>query len=248
MIRLTDYPLVFFAISLVVLSAAAMLGIRMAPRIAEVREDFSVILTATLTLLGLLLGFTFSMSVGRYDQRRQCEAEEANAIGTEYVRAELLPDTAEIRGLLRDYLDQRILFYGTHDEERQKQIAAATAGLQSSLWKNVKDASLAQQTPIVALAVSGMNDVLNTQSYTQAAWLNRIPVEAWSLLAFIATCATLMVGMSVRHGRSFSPLILIFCVVVSVSLLLIADIDSPRNGLIHVRPLNLMDLAASLRP
>ena len=80
---------------------------------SEVREDFGVILAATLTLLGLIIGFTFSMAVNRYDQRKNYEEAEANAIGTEYVRADLLPaaDAAKVRALLRNYLDQRVLFY-----------------------------------------------------------------------------------------------------------------------------------------
>ena len=79
----------------------------------DIREDFGVILAATLTLLGLIIGFSFSMAMSRYDQRKNYEAAEANAIGTEYVRADLLPasDAAKVRALLRDYLDQRVLFY-----------------------------------------------------------------------------------------------------------------------------------------
>jgi hypothetical protein len=65
----------------------------------DIREDFGVIQTATLTLLGLIIGFTFSMAVGRYEQRKNYEEAEANAIGTEYVRADLLPgaDAARVR-------------------------------------------------------------------------------------------------------------------------------------------------------
>jgi hypothetical protein len=100
----------------------------------------------------------------------------------------------------------------------------------------------------MTLAVSGMNDVLNTQSYTDAAWSNRIPAEAWALLAFIAICANFMVGLSVRHRNSIGILVAILPVIVSVSLLLISDIDTPRGGLIHVRSPNLVKLAASLRP
>jgi hypothetical protein len=77
----------------------------------DMPEDFGVILTATLTLLGLIIGFSFSMAIGRYEQRKNYEEEEANAIGTEYVRADLLPaaDAARVRALLRNYLDQRVL-------------------------------------------------------------------------------------------------------------------------------------------
>lgn len=249
MISLTHYPLVLFAISLVVLWASEKMGARMAPREDEIREDFTVVLTAALTMLGLIVGFTFSMAVGRYDQRKLYEEDEANAIGTEYVRADLLPaaDGENVRRLLRSYLAQRILFYQTRDEQALSRINASTAQLQKQLWAAVTRPSLSQQTPLTALAVSGMNDVLNAQGYTQAEWLNRVPVEAWVLLGAIAICATFLVGHSRRRGPSMGKLFGILPALVSVAFLLIADIDSPRRGLIHVRPENLTSLAVSLR-
>ncbi len=98
----------------------------------DVHEDLGVISTATLTLLGLIIGFTFSMAISRYDQRKNYEEQEANAIGTEYVRADLLPpaDATRVRGLLKAYLDQRILFYRTTNEEHLQQIDAYTGILQ----------------------------------------------------------------------------------------------------------------------
>ena len=93
MFRVTDFPLLVFGLSLVVLWGAVQVGVRSAHRLEDVREDFGIVVTATLTLLSLILGFTFSMAVGRYDQRKLYEEEEANAIGTEYVRADLLPSS-----------------------------------------------------------------------------------------------------------------------------------------------------------
>jgi hypothetical protein len=250
MYRLTDFPLVTFAVSIILLWASAKLGTRYAHHVEDVREDFGVILTGTLTLLGLIVGFTFSMAVSRYDQRKLYEEEEANAIGTEYVRADLLPaaDAGELRKLLREYLDQRILFYGTRNRKAQQEIAAAIAQLQDRLWTTAKSASLAQQTPVTALVVSGMNDVLNSQGYTKASWLNRIPRAAWALLAIIAISANVMLGLYMRRGRSMGALSLVLPTIISVAFLLIADIDAPRGGLIHVEPENLMSLAESLGP
>src|SRR5580698_7028991 len=151
-------------------------------------EDFGMVMSATLTLLGLIIGFSFSMAISRYDQRKNLEEAEANAIGTEYVRGDLLPaaEAAKVRVLLASYLGQRILFYKTRDEGELRQVDAATAQLQGDLWSLVRAAALAQPTPVLALAVSGMNDVLNSQGYTQAAWWNRIPTAAWGLMAAIA--------------------------------------------------------------
>jgi protein-S-isoprenylcysteine O-methyltransferase Ste14 len=90
-----------------------------------------------------------------------------------------------------------------------------------------------------------MNDVLNSQSYTQAAWLNRIPLAAWSLMGLIAISCNILIGYSER--RRAIQLLLVLPVVVSTSFLLIADIDSPRGGIIRVQPPNLLALSQSLR-
>jgi hypothetical protein len=215
----------------------------------EVREDFGVILAATLTLLGLIIGFSFSMAISRYDQRKNYEEAEANAIGTEYIRADLLPvaDAARVRALLRNYLDQRILFYKTRDEQQLRKISAATGELQSELWSIAKNQAAAQPTAVFALVVSGMNDVLNSQGYTQAAWWSRIPLPAWGLMVTIAICGNLLIGYGARKAETEGNLMLVLPLLVSISFFLIADIDSPRGGLIRVQPQNLLSFAQSLK-
>jgi len=166
---LFDYPALVFIISFVAMWLSARVGASVLRRFRTIdedaRDDFSVIQAATLTLLALIIGFTFSMAVGRYDQRKNYEEEEANAIGTEYVRADLLPaaEAATVRGLLKTYLDQRVLFYTTRDADELAQVNADTSRLQNAMWAAVRNAATAQPTPVAALAVSGMNDVLNTQ-------------------------------------------------------------------------------------
>jgi len=245
-------PLVVFVISLFVLWIAARAGLflrRKRRSLDEVaREDFGVILAATLTLLGLIIGFSFSMAVSRYDQRKNYEEAEANAIGTEIVRADLLPpaDATKVRALLRKYLDQRVLFYLTRDDQPLSEINTRTAALQSELWSAVQVPAVAQPNPVVALAVAGMNDVLNSQGYTQAAWWNRIPQAAWALMGLIAICCNLLLGYGARNTNGGGILLLVLPLIVSISFFLIADIDSPRGGLIHVYPQNLLSLAGSL--
>jgi len=253
MINLLDYPLLVFPLAFLALWLSARIGsfsfLKRHRNLAEdVHEDFGVILTAALTLLGLIIGFSFSMAISRYDQRKNYEEEEANAIGTEYIRADLLPaaDAARVRALLSNYLDQRILFYETRDEQRLRQINANTAQLQSELWSAVQAPAAAQPTCVVSLAISGMNDVLNSQGYTQAAWWNRIPFAAWGLMAAIAICCNLLVGYGARHAEGEGILMLVIPLVVSIAFFLIADIDSPRGGVILVQPQNLVSVAQSL--
>jgi len=247
-----DYPFLVFALSFFVLWLSERIGafvLRRQQKLQEaIRKDLGVVLAAALTLLGLIIGFSFSMAVSRYDQRKNYEEAEANAIGTEYVRADLLPaaDAARVRALLANYLDQRVLFYITRDKQQIRQINARTAQLQTELWSAVLGPAAAQPTPIVSLAVSGMNDVLNSQGYTQAAWWNRIPIAAWGLMAAIAICCNLLIGYGARSVNAEGGLLLVLPLVVSISFFLIADIDSPRAGVIRVHPHNLENLVESL--
>ncbi len=247
-----NYPLLVFLVSFALLWFSAWIGtsLRRQRKLEDdISQDFETIRAATLTLLGLIIGFSFSMAVGRYDQRKNYEEAEANAIGTEYVRADLLPaaDAAKVRALLRSYLDQRVLFYMTRDERQIRQINARTAQLQKELWSSVLAPAALQPTPMVALAVSGMNDVLNAQGYTQASYWNRIPTGAWALMVGIGIFCTLLVGYSGRMAKRKSILHLLLPLVVSIAFCLIADIDSPRGGLIRVHPQNLESLVESLR-
>jgi hypothetical protein len=246
-----DYPLIVFALSFLGLLFSAWIGRSLSKRLpmeAETHEDFKVIQAATLTLFGLIIGFSFSMASGRYDQRKHCEAVEANAIGAEYVRAELLPaaDAAQVRELLLNYLDQRVLFYETRDEQQLLRINAQTAKLQVELWSAVRTPSVAQPQPIAALAVAGMNDVLNSQGYTQAAWWNRIPRAAWAMMAVIAIFSNIMVGFGARRHKTGSILLSVLPFIAAITFLLIADIDCPGGGLIRVIPQNLLSLSQFL--
>ncbi len=250
----TQYPLLVFVLSFIALWLSARIGWwfrrRQGTLDADLREDFGFILAATLTLLGLIIGFSFSMATSRYDQRKNYEEAEANAIGTEYVRADLLhaTDAAKVRSLLKSYLDERVLFYMAGDGRELQQINDRTAKLQTKLWSAIRAPAVAQPTYIVGLAVSGMNDVLNSQGYTQAGYWNQLPTGAWVLLATIAIGCNLLVGYGSRSAKAGSKLLPILPLVVSIAFMLIADIDSPRHGVIRVRPQNLVSLAESLRP
>ena len=144
-----DYPLLLFALSFFAMTLSAWIGASISKRrrilTSEEREDLGIIQAATLTLLGLIIAFTFSMALNRYSQRKNYEEAEANSIGTEYLRLGLLPSTDVARGraLLLNYLDQRILFYTANDERQLRQINAQTANLQTELWSSVQASAVA---------------------------------------------------------------------------------------------------------
>jgi hypothetical protein len=249
--HLRDFPLVIFFVSLLSLWFSAQLGVflrkKLRPVEDEERKDLATLEAATLTLLGLIIAFSFSMAIGRYDQRKNYEAEEANAIGTEYVRTDLLPATEaeKVRKLLKEYLRQRVAFYEARNESELQRIATTTDKLEAELWSSIRTVAAAEPTPTIALAVSGMNDVLNDRAYTQAAWWNRIPLAAWDLMIAIAVLCNLVLGYGAY--RTETHLFLILPLALSISFLLISDLDSPHGGIIRVVPQNLAKLAESLQ-
>ena len=250
MAALVDRPLLLLVVSFVALLLAAMLGVVAQKAWNPVKggdhNELAIVQSAALTLLGLIVGFSFAMAIGRYDQRKNLEEAEANAIGTAYLRADLMPESAAVatRSTLKRYLDQRILFYETSDEGELKRIAAETSRLGADLWASARSFAAAQPTPVAALLAFGVNDVLNSADSTTAAWLDRIPIAAWWLLVLIAVGANVTLGFGAKRFNSL--LLLVVPLSAAVSFFLIADIDSPRGGVVQVAPLNLTRLAASL--
>ncbi len=250
--RVVNHPLVVFAGTFLLLWLASQLGTVIRSRRHEmpepVRSDFNVIVGATLTLLALLIGFTFSMATTRYDQRKNLEEEEANAIGTEYNRVDFLPaaQASRLRILLRQYTSLRIRFYVVRDGPALQGVNMETAKSQNQLWAEVVAGATPQPSPLTALASSGMNDVLNSQGYTQAAWWNRIPRSAWMLMLLIAFLSNVLLGFGMHSKDNLLSVILPLAT--ALSFFLIADIDSPRGGIIRVQPQNLISLASSLTP
>ena len=248
--RLTDYPAYTFLACLILFWLAGIISRVLYRRFRKTEpdtENYTLLLGAVLSILGLLIGFTFSMAVSRYDMRKNYEEEEANAIGTEWLRLDLLPagEAANARPLLRNYLDQRILWYRAHTEEDVAKINTETTILQDKLWLIVSTQARNSQTPVMQLVTSGMNDVFNSAGYTQAAWWNRIPRSAWLLLLVLAASCIIMIGFrnSALKKATFPWLL---PVVLSFAFALIADIDSPRGGMIRIQPQNLLSLDESL--
>lgn len=254
MATILDYPLLLlFPVSFLSLTVAAWLGGWAAGHrhtIAdESREDFNVIQAATLTLLGLIIGFTFSMALSRYDQRKNLEEEEANAIGTAYLRADLLPesDAAKVKGILRDYAELRVRFFVIREGAELAALNDKTTKMQAALWNAVRVPASANPNALSQLVVISANDVINAQGYTQAALWNRIPHAAWLLMGVMAICANFLVGVGAKRPGAERKLLVVLPFVVASAFFLIGDIDAPRSGVIRVNAQNLDALVQSLK-
>jgi len=213
----------------------------------ETEAPVGAMVGASLGLLAFMLAFTFGLAAQRYDRRRDLLVDEANAIGTAYLRAEMLPERgAEIRRLLREYVEARLqamrkegVVEGIRRSER----------LQGQLWTEA--AAVGQRNPtsiIVGLFVQSLNDVIDMHGKRLFADLrNRVPGIIWAALFSIAFFS--LAAMGYHSGisgtvRSISQLAvaLSFAAVIG----LIADLDRPQAGTLTVSPQSLIDLQQSM--
>lgn len=249
---LVDHPEGLFVVLLALFIGAVACGAHVLRRFAvlppEDREDFNIIQTSTLTLLALLVGFSLSMAVNRYDLRKTLEESEANAIGTEYARADLVDAAtgAKIKSALLRYTKLRLANYTTRAPDALATIVRDTSNVETELWQLATQVAKDQPTPIGALVVAGMNDVLNSQDYSEAVRINHIPLGAWYLMIIIALLGCVMQGYGAKGKLTKGLLITILPATVALSLALIADIDSPKGGLIRVEPRDLTRLLQSI--
>ena len=207
---------------------------------------------AVLGLLGLLLGFSFAMSVGRYDARRSLVLEEANSIGTTWLRADFLPTPQrdEIKDLLVRYTKLRIA-NGTNSPKAEKFAEARkeVAVILNTLWAKGSAAAIASPTPLTAGFITSLNETIDLDSKRMGALRNHVPGAVWLLLLVVSGCGAWASGYGSGTGNlrsSFSQFI--FPVLISVVITLIVDIDSPRKGIIGISQQPLQELLESIQP
>lgn len=203
---------------------------------------------ATLGLLAFILAFTFGLAASRYDTRRQVLLDEANAIGTTYLRAAMLPDRRDdIRALLRDYVATRV------DAVRSGQIAEGmrrSEQLQDQLWTHAVALGEAHPTSIVVgLFVQSLNEVIDLHAKRVTAGVrNRIPGAIWVGLFAIAVLSLGAMGYHAGlAGTSRSLAVLAVAFTFSGVIGLIADLDRPQEGVLKVSQQAPIDLQQSMK-
>jgi hypothetical protein len=219
-------------------------------RNAEAAGGHSNIQGAVLGLLGLLLGFSFAMAVGRHDTRRALAVEEANSIGTTWLRAEFLGEKhgAEARDLLRRYTEHHLKAYRTADKPAtfRSHMDESTA-IQNQLWMIASKAAAEKPDAVTASFITTLNETIDLQTSRLAASRNHVPGAVWLLLFIVAGCGAWASGYGSGTGgdRSiFSQVV--FPLLIAVVITLIADIDRPLRGMIGVSQKPLEELLESM--
>lgn len=207
---------------------------------------------ALLAVLALLLGFTFSLALQRYDSRSEAVVDEANAIGTAYLRAALLPDAVrgEVQERLRSYLDARVQESTVPlSQQAARQALLAQAGQQqAALWRLVRQAAALDNSPVTTgLFVEALNNLIDAYGRRNAA-LNRHVPEAVMLLLFGVFLVTWwVVGyIAGSSGHRPSAVAYITLVLMLVVIFIIVDLDRPRRGVIEISHASLTELQAAI--
>ncbi len=203
------------------------------------REGIGALEAAVFALLGLLLAFSFAGGTARLDTRRQLIVEEANAIGTAYLRLDLLAaaDQPEMRRLFREYLDGRLQLYRKlPDLPAAEREMERTAQIQQRLWTLAVTASQASTKPAAAtLLLPALNQMIDVTTSRKVALYTHLPSLILAVLMIVALFSGLLAGygMAKRRGRSWVHM-LVYAFVVAVTIYAVIDLDYPRSGLIRL--------------
>lgn len=214
--------------------------------------QINTIQASLLGVLALLLGFTFSLSLQRYDSRSAAVVDEANAIGTAYLRAQLLPSSVrdETRVLLRGYLDLRIQASAitmVHDSERQELLTKSNQHL-DALWQNARQAAEEDGRPVTSgLFIQSLNELIDSFGRRDAALNRHVPELVLFLLFGTFLLAMCIIGYaSGVAGRRASFVTYIMVILIVLLVFMIIDLDRPRRGLIEISQKSMTDLQVTI--
>jgi hypothetical protein len=218
---------------------------------AKSRDLSGSLQASILGLLALLLGFTFSMAVNRYDLRRDLVVEEANSIGTTYLRASFLPSNVQdqIKGMLVDYVRNRIDFYEAgRSMDKVIETERKAHEIHQEIWRLAVKAGVSLNTPLTAIFVNSLNDTIDLDSKRLAAMRNHVPAAVWLLLVLVGFCGVGVTGYQVGlSGKRMWFNQALFPLLIAGVITILVDLDSPRPGLVGISQQSLMDLETSLK-
>jgi hypothetical protein len=229
------------------------IGVRARTNIDEdARTHAGGLHAAILGLLALILGFTFSMAAQRFETNRDRAAEEASAVETAYLRADLTdaPTRLAMRDLIRRYVDARIAFYDAKiDFHKREDIDAEGRRLQGEVWKLAVASAGRAPTSVMAEVVDGVNRMVDLYELRQHAMRNHVPATIMWMLVVMAAAATALTGYVAGFGNRRHPTATaVVLLLIALVIVVIVDLDRPTRGLIRGGQDSLLDLQRSMRP
>lgn len=220
--------------------------------VAEKESPVSAISGSILALLAFMLAFTFGIVSNRYDARKALVRDEANAIGTAYLRTDFLPepDRALATTLFREYVSQRLAAVQSHELDQVRKALMEAERIQQQLWQTAVDHARGDShSEVAALYVESLNDVFDAHALRVAVGLQaRIPTGIWMALFALMILGMLGVGYqtAIAGSRRSWSMLLMLAVSFSIVNLLIASLDRPTSRFITVSQQPLADLLTSM--
>ena len=212
-------------------------------------KQLDIIRSATLALVAFLIAFAFSGAGGRFVERLDIIVEEANALGTAWLRADLLPEPqrGELKATLKEYTGDRVAILNSNDWDEIDRLLGKVAGLQQTMW-NAALAGTRGDAPLMNLVLPPLNDVIDLHTTHLAQANRRLPRPILVVLLSTAALSLVLVGVgNGRSGRRFPLLDAIYAAVLAIALWMTIDLDHPRQGLIQVNAQPLADALASMK-
>ena len=204
---------------------------------------------STLALLAFLLAFVTSSAVNSFAARRQAVVEEANAIGTAYLRTGFLPEQASkvSRELLREYVDQRV---AALDLALLRESIIRSEEIHNDLWAITEDLAENSTSPILALYISSINEVIDLHTVRiNVGLVARIPWNLILTLFLMSILGMVQVGLFLSYSEKRNVIaLLVFTLVLSVVFLLIIDLSRGQDGLFRISYQSLLDLQRQMSP
>ena len=229
------------------------LGLRHGPVAEETEKTLrgDVTLSAMLALLGLMLAFTYAFSLSRADLRKQAVVNEANAIGTAFLRADLVaePGRSELRQHLLEYARTRVIrAEGVEDLQHLRELIGRSLEAQSKLWPATKLAIQGDvSTPLEALLVQAMNAVLDAHTTRSAAGFDHLPAVVLFSLILIAGLSMAGAGHNAGlRGRMIRWRMISFALIMVTLIVVIVDFDQPLRGFIQVNNQSLISVVQDM--
>ena len=239
---LIDHRLIALAI-VVLLAASCEIGFRLGYRSKDSKESYRSLMSGTsaamLGLLGLLLGFSLSMAVSRWDVRHDIIVNEANAIGTIWLRAGLLeePLSSDLRDTMREYTEARIALGVSRGDRAALQAAQSKSeSLHASIWSIVESANQpGHSNAVLSSMINAANEVIDIHELRLTSIGNYLPAPLFLLLITVAAVSMGFLawafGAANQGGRTA---IVMLGLLIGVVLLLIMDVNRPQRGRINI--------------
>jgi len=192
---------------------------------------------AVFGLMGLLVAFTFSAAASRFEVRRQLIIQEANAIGTAWLRLDLLPESAQpaLRDLFRQYLDLRLAVYRELPDVQAARARIDQVGAkQGEIWSLAVPACRQSPDPVVASVIPALNEMFDIASTRTSAMQNHTPTLIFVLMGALMLTTSLLAGLTMApQARSWLHMV-VFALLLSCTMYVILDLEYPRFGLIRI--------------